>query len=121
MGRFDNGYFVFAHDQHLRHITNGATTEFLAYSLVDHPCWIEFDQFQPISAATMGPILLRAADYPERDCLALPHFVTKIHRQARFSPPVPERFLGPWDAAPGTGSEDGSDAELDSEDEEMDE
>ncbi|KDR65665.1 hypothetical protein GALMADRAFT_148488 [Galerina marginata CBS 339.88] len=91
-GRFDDGYFVFAYDQHLRHITNGSTTEFMMYSPFDKSSWVEFDQFQKVSSAVVGPLLLRACDYPDIECLGLPHFVKKIHQNVYAAPAVPARY-----------------------------
>ncbi|KDR82241.1 hypothetical protein GALMADRAFT_135600 [Galerina marginata CBS 339.88] len=107
-GRFNNGYFVFANDRHLRHITNASSTEFMIYSPFEESSWGEFDQFQLISSAVAGPLLLRAADYPEKECLALPHFVKKVHRNVHAAPAVPAKYLGVWDVSSAEDSEMGS-------------
>ena len=88
--RFKDGFFVFAADRHLCHITLASKQEFVIFSPYHNPPWLAFDQSQGLGINWPSPIILKAKKMDEYDCDSLGFYVKQIYKS--IGVPCPPKY-----------------------------
>ncbi|PPQ88478.1 hypothetical protein CVT26_004609 [Gymnopilus dilepis] len=91
--RFVDGFFFFAHDDHLIHLTDATKLDLEIFSPHHNPPWVKFNQHQGLARTLVRPIVLKRSDYDESKLLDFGYWVRKVYSTMGLS--LPGRYDTP--------------------------